>query len=285
MGHVWESRVSANKVGSRIAKAALIVIGALVGIVVVALVVLNIVYPWEYVYRVLAWQESDVNDYRYNFPQRRLEAATSPHPFEVMLDMERVAYFSSNSPASMTWSGTWRPATPRRLSWSRMGPWFTSVISTTPSATRRSPPSRSPNRLSRPWSVSLSIKGTWTGVDDPITQYLPELAERDPRFADISIRHLLLMASGLEYEEMRPFLFNGDDPLTTYYPDQRQLALENTNIIDPPGRYFQYNKYHPQLLGMIIERATGEWITKDLHAAHALGAVGDGVRGRLKLAG
>jgi CubicO group peptidase (beta-lactamase class C family) len=66
----------------------------------------------------------------------------------------------------------------------------------------------------------------------------------------------LLIASGLEYQEMRPFIFNGDDTLTTYFPNQRQLTLENTNIIDPPGTFFQYNKYHPQLLGMILERAT-----------------------------
>ncbi|MDH5616281.1 MAG: serine hydrolase, partial [Acidimicrobiia bacterium] len=48
----------------------------------------------------------------------------------------------------------------------------------------------------------------------------------------------------------------------TYGLDQRQLALENTTIIDPPGEYFSYNKYHPQLLGMILERATGMSVTE-----------------------
>jgi CubicO group peptidase (beta-lactamase class C family) len=52
-------------------------------------------------------------------------------------------------------------------------------------------------------------------------------------------------------------ILNGDDPLTTYYPDQRKAALEFTDIVDPPGQYFLYNKYYPQLLGMIIERSTG----------------------------
>jgi CubicO group peptidase (beta-lactamase class C family) len=65
------------------------------------------------------------------------------------------------------------------------------------------------------------------------------------------------MASGLDYQENRWALLNGDDPLTTYYPDQRQAALEFTEIIDPPGKYFSYNKYHPQLLGLILERSTG----------------------------
>jgi CubicO group peptidase (beta-lactamase class C family) len=106
--------------------------------------------------------------------------------------------------------------------------------------------------------IGKAIQEGYIGsVNDPITTYLLELAARDPRFKDIAIRDLLLMSSGLEYEEFRPLLLNGDDPLTTYYPDQRQLALENTQIIDPPGRYFLYNKYHPQLLGMILERSTG----------------------------
>jgi CubicO group peptidase (beta-lactamase class C family) len=106
--------------------------------------------------------------------------------------------------------------------------------------------------------VGIAIDEGFIGsVDDPITDYLPEMAERDDRFADITIRDLLNMASGLEYEEMRWALFNGDDPLTTYYTDQREIALENTEIINAPGEFFLYNKYHPQLLGIILERSTG----------------------------
>jgi len=33
-------------------------------------------------------------------------------------------------------------------------------------------------------------------------------------------------------------------------------------IVDPPALYFQYNKYHPQLLGMILERTTGMSVTE-----------------------
>ncbi|RPJ20221.1 MAG: class C beta-lactamase-related serine hydrolase, partial [Chloroflexi bacterium] len=110
--------------------------------------------------------------------------------------------------------------------------------------------------------IGIAIdEGFIESVDVPVTMYLPELAERDPRFNDITIRHLLLMASGLEYVEFRPLLFNSDDILTSYYPDQRKISLENTHIIDPPGQYFHYNKYHPQLLGMILERATGMTVT------------------------
>jgi CubicO group peptidase (beta-lactamase class C family) len=75
------------------------------------------------------------------------------------------------------------------------------------------------------------------------------------------------MSSGLDYKAKRSLIFTeiyGDDSLTTYYPNQRKLALTNTRIIDPPGQYFLYNEYHPQLLGMILERTTGMSVTKFL---------------------
>jgi CubicO group peptidase (beta-lactamase class C family) len=106
--------------------------------------------------------------------------------------------------------------------------------------------------------VGMAIEqGHIRGLDEPITTHLPELRERDPRFAQITIRHLLTMASGLDYREFRWRLLDGDDPLTTYHPDQRLVSLRNTRIVAPPGREFLYNKYHPQLLGMILERSTG----------------------------
>jgi CubicO group peptidase (beta-lactamase class C family) len=101
-------------------------------------------------------------------------------------------------------------------------------------------------------------------VDDPITDYLPELAERDPAFAGITIHNLLRMSSGIKYEESG--WFDGDDTLTYWYPDLRKLALEETTISDPPGSYFLYNNYHPLLLGMILERATGMPVAAYLEA-------------------
>lgn len=78
----------------------------------------------------------------------------------------------------------------------------------------------------------------------------------------MTIRHLLTMTSGLGYQAFRWGLFNGDDPLTTYYPDQRRLSLSTPEFVDTPGERFRYNKYHPQLLGMIIERTTAMSVTE-----------------------
>ncbi|HEX9090153.1 MAG TPA: serine hydrolase, partial [Anaerolineales bacterium] len=73
--------------------------------------------------------------------------------------------------------------------------------------------------------IGIAIQeGFIKSVDDPITNYLPELAQRDARFKDIHIRHLLMMASGLSYVDNRLFLPE-DDNLTYGFDDLRHLAL------------------------------------------------------------
>jgi len=101
-------------------------------------------------------------------------------------------------------------------------------------------------------------------VDDPITDYLPELAERNPAFSKITIYDLLRMSSGIEYDGLGGL--DGDDSKTYYYPDLRKLALKETTIVDSPGSGFLYNNYHPLLLGIILERATGMSVTDYLEA-------------------
>jgi CubicO group peptidase (beta-lactamase class C family) len=112
--------------------------------------------------------------------------------------------------------------------------------------------------------IGIAIsEGYLNSVDDPITDYLPELAARDPRFQNITIRHLLTMQSGLRYDENRPFSSN-DGSLTYGFPDLRHLALTETKIVEQPGEHWLYNNYNPLLLGMILERVTGKTVTEYL---------------------
>jgi CubicO group peptidase (beta-lactamase class C family) len=120
------------------------------------------------------------------------------------------------------------------------------------------------------YSVAKSFDSALIGIaiqegyihraDDAITDYIPELAERDPRFKEIQIRDLLTMASGLRYNTDRPLSF-GDDNLTYEFDDLRHLALTETQIVGKPGEEFVYNDYNPLLIGMILERATGRSVT------------------------
>jgi CubicO group peptidase (beta-lactamase class C family) len=107
--------------------------------------------------------------------------------------------------------------------------------------------------------VGIAIdEGYIKSVDEPITNYIPELLEKDKRFRSITIRHLLTMTSGIKYEEGGdlPWSEDADDTKTYYATDLRELAL-NCQIEGEPGKYFEYNNYNPLLMGMILERATG----------------------------
>lgn len=92
-------------------------------------------------------------------------------------------------------------------------------------------------------------------VDDPVTRYLPELGTRDPRLSRVTLRDLLTMSSGLRYASS-PNPLADDDTRTYYAPDLRALAL-TVQVGEAPGR-FEYNNYHPLLLGLVLERVTGQ---------------------------
>jgi CubicO group peptidase (beta-lactamase class C family) len=103
--------------------------------------------------------------------------------------------------------------------------------------------------------VGIAIeRGEIGGLDDPVTEYVPELAERDPAFSRITLRHLVTMSSGLAYEEQG--LPWSDDARTYYDPDLRTLAL-GVEIAEPPGRTWLYDNYNPLLVGLALERAVG----------------------------
>jgi CubicO group peptidase (beta-lactamase class C family) len=106
--------------------------------------------------------------------------------------------------------------------------------------------------------VGIAIdEGAIHSVTDPVTDYVPELAQRDPRFDQITVRNLLTMSSGIRYEEQSLPLPWGDDVNTYYGTDLRDLALNGTHIEQAPGQEWQYDNYNPLVLGLVLERATG----------------------------
>jgi CubicO group peptidase (beta-lactamase class C family) len=108
--------------------------------------------------------------------------------------------------------------------------------------------------------VGIAIDAGLIGsVDDRVTDYVPELASRDPRFRQITLRHLLAMSSGIRYRE-GGFPSLGDDTYTYYGVNLRDVALNRTRIEGPPGQW-EYNNYNPLLLGLVLERATGTSIS------------------------
>ncbi len=233
----------------------------LIVLVSVFLLVALVVYPAEYVRRVLAWRASDYGDYMNNFPMRTMEPSPQPFSFRQNLREEEVAALFASVFGVEAFDAFLEQGGTQALI----------VIQDDAVLYERYFNGVQRDTLLTSFSTAKSFDSALVGialaevyiasVDDPITDYLPELTERDERFTQITIRHLLRMASGMAYQAFRPLLFNSDDILTSYYPDQRKAALEFSRIVDPPGNYFSYNKYHPQLLGLIIERATGMSVT------------------------
>ena len=97
-------------------------------------------------------------------------------------------------------------------------------------------------------------KGLIKSVKQPISAYITEFAEKD--VGKTTIEDLLLMRSRITYDEDK-FLWFGDDTLTYWHTDLRELALSHTDLTDAYGGKFHYNNYHPLLLGIILERCTG----------------------------
>ena len=92
--------------------------------------------------------------------------------------------------------------------------------------------------------------------DDTIVTYIPEFEGTE--MAEIRISDLLTMTSGIQFEGTQmPW---HDFALTYYTPNLRELALtvESERAV---GIEWEYNDYHPLLLGLILERATGTEIT------------------------
>ena len=249
----------------RLAKIIGLIIAGLLGLLALFLIISMIRYSPEYVLRTLRWRESSVATYRELFPARPVSAPAEPFLFDQAPDQAgRVAQTFETILEIPDFDNYM----------TEIGTEAFIVIQDDTVLLERYYNGAARDTLMTSFSVAKSFntaligaaieEGYINSVDDPITDYLPELAERDPRFQDITIRHLMLMASGLDYQEMKPDLFESDDIVTTYYPDQREAALTFTEILDPPGQYFRYNKYHPQLLGLILERATGRPVAQYL---------------------
>jgi CubicO group peptidase (beta-lactamase class C family) len=93
-------------------------------------------------------------------------------------------------------------------------------------------------------------------VDEPVATYLPEWAG-DPRGA-IRIRDLLQMASGLAQARFTLNPFAGDSAFRFLNSSDRAAIYLRTPSVLPPAREFDYNDLDAALVGLIVQRATGQ---------------------------
>lgn len=96
-------------------------------------------------------------------------------------------------------------------------------------------------------------KGSIHSVDDPITDYLPYLPK--VQFQKITIKDLLNMRSGIAFKESYSNPFGHAAKL--YYGVNLASQLKGLKIAQKPNRQFDYVSVNTQLLGEILEEATG----------------------------
>jgi CubicO group peptidase (beta-lactamase class C family) len=94
-------------------------------------------------------------------------------------------------------------------------------------------------------------------LDAPVQRYLPWFTLADPRVAaQITVRHLLNQTSGLTLTTSWVTLTNFDDsPNAT---EKQARALASFKPSRPVGSKFEYSNTNYNLLGLIIEAASGE---------------------------
>ena len=96
-------------------------------------------------------------------------------------------------------------------------------------------------------------RGYIRSLDQPVLDFFPEYRDQvtDPRKQRITIRHLLTMSAGLEWEE------NGDITFRWLRsPDWVRFTL-NSKLIADPGAKWNYSSALPHLLSAVLSKATG----------------------------
>jgi CubicO group peptidase (beta-lactamase class C family) len=118
------------------------------------------------------------------------------------------------------------------------------------------------NTKSNSFSVAKSVVGLLFGIardkgiidsfDEPVSSYLPDLKGYEGK---VTIKHLLMMASGMSWEESgnNPFSDNAE----AYYGYDLQEFITSKEFESVPDNKFIYKSGNTQVLAMILEKAAG----------------------------
>ena len=130
----------------------------------------------------------------------------------------------------------------------------------------------SADRMATIFSISKSITSLLCGIavddgyihsiDDPVTDYLPELKKKDPMWQKLTIRHLLDMRSGLDFDDTYELKLKGLKRLNAMarlnYGHHLMRQIRGLKFRCEPGAEYRYESMTSQILGVVIERASGK---------------------------
>ena len=226
----------------------------LLALVIACLGLLHVNYPLAYVFNVMVRQGPDYSDFRV-FPASVIAPAETPSRLPAAPDPGVLALLESHPNIDKLDAFLEATDTTAFL-----------IIQDGVLVLEQYGLGHDSESIENTFSVSKSLTSALVGlaaadgllaIDDPITDYLPELRARDQQFDAITVENLLDMTSGIAYSRAIRFpILNNDDPLVYYHPDLESVVLQRTEIDSAPGS-FRYNNYNPPLLGLILKRQTG----------------------------
>ncbi len=97
-------------------------------------------------------------------------------------------------------------------------------------------------------------EGKIKSIEEPVSDFIPEFKEGEK--AGVRIVDLLTMSSGSDWDES----YSNPLSVTTelYYGSDVYKTATGVHIIKKPGTYHEYKSGDTQLLGLILEKATGQ---------------------------
>jgi CubicO group peptidase (beta-lactamase class C family) len=124
------------------------------------------------------------------------------------------------------------------------------------------------NSLSNSFSAGKSVVSLLIGIakdegyieslDQKVMDFIPEYNK--PANRDLTIKHLLSMSSGLNWDEAYTSPFS----MTTeaYYGTNLTGLVKSLEVIEKPGLRFNYLSGNTEVLAMVVQAATGRSISK-----------------------
>jgi CubicO group peptidase (beta-lactamase class C family) len=198
----------------------------------------------------VVWGKHSVHDHR-THPVRNVEAADKPQPwpFDSLYNKSRVpdslmtVIDSNDTHAFLVIRGG-------RILYEKYWDQYDSV------------------RLSGSFSAAKSIislligialdEGRIRSLDDPAGDYVPHFKTNG--LEKVTIRHLLTMSSGTNYNESDKGYFSMN--ASAYYGDDITYMVSRMERMEEPGVYWKYRSGDTQVLGLIVEKVFGKSISE-----------------------
>ncbi len=203
----------------------------------------------DYFYRALVFNFADLDDYKI-FPERKIGKSSAPQPWALSDNYNKIDL-----------------PTPLREKLAELETVALLIIKKDSILYEEYWDSYSANSFSNSFSMSKSYVSALVGaalqdgsirsIHQPAGDFLPEF--RTGNKNKITLQHLLMMSSGLNWEEGYSSPFS---PTTeAYYGTNLKKLIYGLEPIEEPGKIFRYKGSDTQLLAFILEKATGKKIS------------------------